>query len=179
MKLLSLTCHGCGAPLDVPVTLKSVECEYCASKFAVEVAQVPGERDVAAEPPAEPEIPVPPEVAELRQKLQNLDLEWVQWKARYVTISIDGRFSVPDAENCRMGQFASGVLLAGIIVIGFAAESVLVPLIGVPVLALLFVGFSKAHKDALVYRKSYDRYRAERLQLLVKIDEAEREATAV
>jgi LSD1 subclass zinc finger protein len=176
MKLLSLTCHGCGAPLDAPASASQVECEYCASKFTVDGSQVGSIKQVAAEPPTEPD---PPEVAELKQKLHTLDLEWVQRKARYVTISIDGRFTVPDVDYCRMGQLASAVLIAAVLIVAYVAGSISLSLIGVPIMMLGFFGFSKSLKKALAYRKNYDKYRTERLQLLVKLDEATRETAAV
>jgi hypothetical protein len=176
MKLLSLTCHSCGAPLDVAASASRAECEYCASNFTVEGSQVASVEQVAAEPPTEPD---PPEVAELKQKLHSLDLGWVQRKARYVTISIDGRFTVPEVEYCRMGQVASGVLIAAVLIIAFMAGSISFSLIGVPIMMLGFFGFSKSLKNALAYRTNYDQYRTERRQLLAKLDEASREAAAV
>lgn len=102
----------------------------------------------------------------------------VQQKARYVTISIDGRFSVPDAEYCRMGQVASCVLIVAVLIIALMACS-----IGISVVGVLgvwgFLGFSRSLKNARAYRRHYDKYRTERRQLLVILDEAAREEAAV
>ena len=48
MKLFSLNCNKCGAPLDVPGKVRFLTCQYCSAKLSVQRTSPP---EVACDTP--------------------------------------------------------------------------------------------------------------------------------
>jgi hypothetical protein len=112
MKLLSLSCGHCGAPLEVPENTKFVTCTYCSSRLEVlrtggaaytEVLEALNERTE--------KIADDVETLKLESRLDRLDRQWMLERERYM---------VQDKHGHRRFPSKTGSVIIGVFVIGFA-----------------------------------------------------------
>ena len=86
MKVISVSCNHCGAPLEVPKKARFVTCKYCSSRLAIkatesatytEVLEAIGERTE--------KIAQDVETIKLQNRLERLDREWQTDRRRFMT----------------------------------------------------------------------------------------------
>jgi len=170
MKLISLTCSHCGAPLEVPEEAKFVTCTYCSSRLEVHrsggavYTQVLESLERRTEKIAEDV-----ETLKLQNRLERLDRDWMLERDQYLVRGKDGGRHLPSK---------TGVLIMLVFVVGFgifwtvsAAEIGLVPAI----CGIFVIGFAVVTLATLFFKRDqYERrrrtYEAERRRLLRAID---------
>lgn len=175
MKILSLSCQHCGAPLDVPESARYITCKFCDARL-----EVKHEGDVAfTEQLGEIERKTDQLIDEVsRLKLQNelarIDREWDQERESYMITKKDGRLSEPNQATAMLGMVV-GVGF-GIFWIAAVSATPAAPLfvpIGVVIIGVVLFtgihGFQKADQYEAA-KKRYDRSRSDVLDRLVDVE---------
>jgi DNA-directed RNA polymerase subunit RPC12/RpoP len=170
MKLVSLSCDHCGAPLEVPEKTKFVTCTYCSSRLVVrqtggaaytEVLEALDERTE--------KIADDVEILKLQSQLDRLDHQWMLERERYM---------VHDKHGHRRFPSKVGSVLIGVLVIGFAVFWMAIAARhgGLPVLfGFLFIAVAifalvTNMRKADQYERRRRQYERRRDQLLRDID---------
>ena len=161
MRIVSLKCDHCGAPLDVPANREQFNCDYCGSGLHIAHRnREPAETENATgEPATEHEL-------RLQVALRQLDAEWEAYRAQYLPRDDSGEYVIPDADACRTGVWVT-VVLAGCVAIAGALAGELAILglavvVGVAVAAVLL----RRAKIGTVYLRSVRNYRQSRLAIV-------------
>ena len=170
-QLLSVTCNHCGAPLSVPDEARFVTCTYCGTRLEVlrsggaAYTQVLNNIDQRTER-------IEQDVAELkvRERLDQLDREWMIQREGFMVHDQNGNASLPSAAGAIAGSVIAGVF--GIFWICFTAATPapgFVSLFGVVFIVVAIGGgisaFNKVGKYGVAERK-YQQHRRELLDEL-------------
>ncbi len=109
MKLLALNCEHCGAPLEVPLLVRHVTCDYCASQLEVRRSGTNSFTEVveAMEARAEP-LARDVELLKRHKELLDLDRQWMRERKRY-GFGSDNEMQVPSESGAIL---SGGVLTA-------------------------------------------------------------------
>ena len=173
MKLESITCNHCGAPLQVPEGTNYVTCTHCNRQLAV-VREGGARFTKVIEDLHE-------QVSKLTQQndVEALDREWEQRKIHYVVTDKHGNTHVPTKTGSVVGGlfvvafglvwtvFAGGLsLFATAGTGGVGAITLCFPLFG-----LCFIGFGayqaySAYHKAGEYEQAYEEYQRRRRELI-------------
>ena len=170
MKLISLTCSHCGAPLEVPEEARFVTCTYCSSRLGVhrsggavytEVLDVLERRTE--------KLAEDVETLKLQNQLERLDREWMMEREQYLVRGKHGGRHLPSK---------TGVMIMLVFVVGFgifwmasAARIGFVPAIfGVFFIGFAVVTFVTMFSKADQYERRRRTYEAERRRLLRAVD---------
>ena len=122
MKVLSLTCTKCGAPLEVPRRTRYFTCSFCNSRLEIrshgnavytELLESVHERTE--------QIADDIEILRLEAELNRLDNQWINQKDRYLIRGQHGTLRVPS----HLGAVVSAVvaLVGGTLWMSFASAS--------------------------------------------------------
>lgn len=160
MKLLSLSCNHCGAPLEVPPKTRFVTCGFCEARLQVVHTGSSYYTEVHEA------------VAEIREDVKALKRDAVidrldrDWERRSIELSHrdkHGRISRPSVAGSAIGAAALGIMAVFLLASGVFAELVLVPVVLILV-AIVFgiAGIGKAQK----YEREYQSYRQQRRRLM-------------
>lgn len=159
MKILSLNCNECGAPLDVPQKAKYVTCGFCDSRLAIQHSGNTYSTEVI-EQLVQTTSAIQSDVEELKRRaaISDLDLDWERRKRSYVIKDKNGRESLPSMP----GIFAQGIVSTGISVFVF----VLFPPVGLFFMLLLGWNFARTFTKHSKYQAAQQRYRSQRRRLM-------------
>ncbi|MCO8122081.1 hypothetical protein NHH03_10055 [Stieleria sp. TO1_6] len=178
MKVISLTCNHCGAPLEVPAKARFVTCGFCEARLAIEHTGNSYTTSVLEEL-QETTAKLAQDVAQIKQssEIDRLDSQWLQTRSQHMVTNKNGHQSLPTKGGAIIGGvvitlfglfwtvMALGITSAGA---GMGAPGVirLFPLFG-----LLFVGFGifmsfRMHHKADAYQKDLQQYRRKRQDLV-------------
>jgi len=169
MKLLTLSCNECGAPLEVPEGTKYVTCGYCSARLAVQRTTSAVYTEVIEKIGQQTEkLAQDLEILKLQNELAQLDRQWMEEREDYMVRGKHGK-RLP---NAGVSIFAAAMMaVGGLIFMGTAASS------GAPGAALLgflligvalFLGIASVTK-ANAYAEAHDRYEQRRLDLIARI----------
>lgn len=190
MKLLTLTCQQCGAPLEVPAKIKQLTCQFCGTRLQVQRTGSAAYTEVLDEV-AESVARVAETTEQLRieQEISRLDREWQLGRERFMVRGKDGQLSVPGKTGVMFGGaiavvfgifwmlFAGGIATligSGIHAAGGGPLSLLPGLF--PCFGLLFIGVAifgtiSAFRKADDFARHQQQYHAERSRLLAELGE--------
>lgn len=117
MRLLALNCEHCGAPLEVPLLVRHVTCEYCSSQLEVRRDGANSFTEVveAMEARAEP-LGHDVELLKRHKELLDLDRQWMRERKRY-GFGSHGEIRVPSETSMILG---GGIILTLGILLCFA-----------------------------------------------------------
>lgn len=173
MKIISLNCCQCSAPLNASEDVRHVMCQHCGSRLVVlhEGAAAYTER---CEPkPMEAAIEQLLEESEQQRTLAELDREWQQERRRYLLTSSDGRTYLPTvrkAHNNAILTIVLGLIFAAavwLVVEGLAGFLFATMLAGLFVVAGCAMSHFQSEKGA-AYQEAERCYRRRRLDLIEK-----------
>ena len=180
MKLLSLTCNHCGAPLEVPAKTRFLTCSYCSARLEVqrsggavftEVLEALDERTR--------KIAEDVEAIKIQNRLEQMDRQWTADRERYMSTDKHGRRSVPTTAGSIAAAVAACV--GGTIWMITAASmpgSGPFPLFGLIVIAVgIFIGIHGVRK-AEAFQRARRRHQMRRREVLRQLDELKREESA-
>ncbi len=171
-QLLGVTCNHCGAPLSVPGEMRFVSCTYCGTRLEVHrsggaaYTQVLGSIDQRTER-------IEHDVAELkiRERVDQLDREWMIEREKFMARDKNGNMSVPNARRALGGSIVMAIF--GVFWTCFAASirggPPFVPLFGVLFIIVAIGGGLAAVGKAAEYgdaERDYQRRRREMLDEL-------------
>lgn len=171
MKLLTLSCNECGAPLEVPESAKYVTCGYCGARLTVQrTASAVYTEVLEAIDQRTERLAQDLETLKLQNELAQLDRDWDRDREKYMVRGKNGSRTVPATASSVIGVvfvIAFGIFCIGVSVAG--GVSVLVPLFGV-----LFIGFCIATlsmniRKADAYANARSRYERRRRELVERI----------
>ena len=188
MKLLTLACQHCGAPLEVPAKVKHLTCQFCGTRLQVQKAGSAAYTETLGEV-AENVAKVAATTEQLRieQEIARLDREWQLGRERFMVRGKDGQLSVPGK---------TGVLVVGALVVvfgifwtimasgiaagvGFGVHSAgggplglvagIFPCFGVFFVIAGIVAVVTAYRKAVDFEQHQQQYHAERSRLLAEV----------
>ncbi|QDV41924.1 hypothetical protein Enr13x_17670 [Stieleria neptunia] len=109
MKVISLNCNHCGAPLDVPAKARFATCGFCQAKLAIEHVGNSYSTTVLDEL-KETTDRIARDVAEIKSssEIKELDSRWQQERLSHMVTGKHGRQSLPT----KTGAVAGGVMVA-------------------------------------------------------------------
>ena len=110
MRLVSLNCNQCGAPLEVPEKVQFASCAYCSARLSIQrsggavYSQTLDEVEKRTE-----QIADDLETIKLQNELASLDRQWMLDRDNYRVKGRDGEYSVPS----QAGSIVGMILAAG------------------------------------------------------------------
>jgi len=131
VKLLSLNCNHCGAPLEAPKSAKYLTCQYCNARLQVQHTGSAVYTEVI-ESIDERTRQIAEDVRAIRasEELEQLDREWAMQRANYMVSGKDGEMSVPGK---------GGAIMAGVVaVVGGGIWTAFAAFMGAPIFFPLF-----------------------------------------
>jgi hypothetical protein len=173
MRLVSLNCNQCGAPLEVPETIQFVTCVYCSARLSIQRSGsvIYSEALDKIEKRTE-RISEDLETIKLQNELESLDRQWMLDRDRYQVKGQDGHFSVPG----RAGIIVGMVLAAGfgvfwtVTAVSMGAPGHF-PLFGIVFVIMAIVGGIAGLNKAESYQRNRKSYEGQRKLLLQKLRE--------
>jgi uncharacterized Zn finger protein (UPF0148 family) len=115
MKVLSVSCNNCGAPLEVPRKTRFLTCKFCESRLEIQKSDSAYFTNVIE---AVHEMKDDVETIKMQNSLERLDREWGMERQRWTTTDKHGRSSVPSFAAAIMFMVAGSV--AGIVILSTA-----------------------------------------------------------
>ena len=100
MRLLTVECQQCGAPVEVPVRMREANCAFCGGHVVLQTTESDAAQRVAENT----------EALRRQAELERIDREWQLNKERFYVRGQDGEMSVPSK---------AASLIGGIVVVGF------------------------------------------------------------
>lgn len=170
MKVISLNCNHCGAPLDVSAKARFVTCGFCEARLVVEQTDNSYSTAVLDEI-KETTKQIARDVAELKESeaLRDLDDQWQSKRNQFMVTNKDGQQSLATKSGAILGSvFAAGF---GVVWMIFAAS------IGAPAFFLVFgvffigvalVGGVSVYSKAEAYSRAQSEYRRRRRKILTR-----------
>ena len=110
MKVLSLNCNHCGAPIDAPVKAKFVTCSFCDARLAVQRTGSSYSTEILEELQATTQS-LARDVAKIktRSEVEDLDRSWTLERSNYLVQGKHGHVSKPS----KTGAIIMGVFMGG------------------------------------------------------------------
>jgi hypothetical protein len=176
MKLLTLSCNECGAPLEVPADAKFVTCGYCSARLAVQRTSNAVYTEVLEKIGEQTEkLAQEVEVLKLQNELARLDREWSDERERHMISDKHGRHEPSTASVIAPVLVGAVGLVMTLGMLGSGAP-------GMAIFGLLFFAFgiviavANAGK-ASAYTKAREQYEWRRSQLLARLGQHESSTT--
>ncbi len=171
MRVISVTCDNCGAPLEIPKRTRYVTCSYCSSRLQVHhTGNAVYTEVLEAIEQATTAIAEDVETLKLQSELDRLDREWMMEKESYTVRGKDGEYNVPSAAGGIIGGAVAVVF--GIFWIGMASSMGapgFFPLFGLVVIGFAIFGAVTSVRKADMYATNKRRYEQQRRSLAEKI----------
>ena len=167
MKLLSISCNQCGAPLEVPTDVKFVTCQFCESQLQVHRTENSAYTEVL-EALEQKTNEIASDVAHLKlqSELQNLDRDWERKRKSFMVKGENGHLSIPSKTSSIVGAVVGvGFGIFWIAMVSSMGGG------GFALFGVLFIGVSifasgHAFSKADAFEKAKRRYRRKRLDLI-------------
>lgn len=178
MKVLSLNCNHCGAPLEVSAKARFLTCGFCDARLAVE--QTGNSYSTAViEELQETTQRLSRDVEELKASsaIEQLDAAWDRKRKQHLVSDKNGRQSLPTKGSSVVGGIV--VVVFGLfwmsVTLGMASRGpgsfALFPLFGLVFIGAGIFGAINAFGKAEAYQRDLRKYQAERRRL---VSEAQR-----
>jgi hypothetical protein len=140
MKVLSLTCNHCGAPLEVPESTRFLTCRFCNSRLEIhqdgaaaytEVLEALDQRTARMEDQLN--------VLQIQNEVERLDREWESERESYLVSGRNGTRRLPTKTGSLVGTLIVGGVGAFWMAIASQVNGFFA-LIGVFVIAIAIIG---------------------------------------
>ncbi|WP_153556340.1 hypothetical protein [Roseimaritima sediminicola] len=174
MKLISVRCNHCGAPLEVPPTARFVTCGFCDAQLVVHHSGSAHSTELLEEIKATTDGLVE-QVEQLkhREEVEQLDRQWEITQRELQVHGKDGRVSVPSKGGAIFGTVIATVfgfvwmLFAGSIVargmrMGLPSAAALFPLFGLVFIVIGIAGGLLHYSKAQRYEQAKAQYQRRR-----------------
>ncbi|MEP3477901.1 MAG: hypothetical protein ABJZ55_01520 [Fuerstiella sp.] len=159
MKILSLNCNHCGAPLDVPAKAKFVTCGFCDSRLAIQHSGSTYSTEVMQQL-VQKTAAIQDDVLELKRRaaVSDLDLNWERDKTKFIVKGKNGSESLPSIFGIVFGG-VFGTIFVGIALVVFAP-------FGIFALLIVAANFFSHCSKYSGYQGALSRYQSERRWLM-------------
>lgn len=176
MKLITVDCNACGAPLEVGRKTRFVTCRYCSKRLAIQHSDSSVYTEVLEEiKESTDKISQDIGVIKLQNELEKLDREWLLERDGLMVTNRRGNRQLPSSPASTI----VGSLVAILFVFFFirTASSMrapaIFPLFGVLVIIVALVNASKAMFSTNGYQEAEKRYQRQRNELLQRLQKEE------
>ncbi|MBI1902440.1 MAG: hypothetical protein HYS13_15165 [Planctomycetia bacterium] len=170
MRLESVCCNHCGAPLEVPADARFVTCRHCGSSLAIRRSESAVTTEVLQQM-SEQMQEMSAEISRLRcqNELSELDRQWDRDKERYMIRQKDGSLREP---SLAVATFIGvvGVLGGGAFAIIGLANFSPIALFGLLFIGVGIVAALVQSAKARDYRHARERYAQRRAAILQRLD---------
>jgi hypothetical protein len=168
MKIISLNCNHCGAPLDVSVKAKYVTCGFCESKLAIQHSGNVWSTEVLEELQKTTQTLVS-DVAALKRnsEIEQLDRDWERKKENYLVRGKNGSTSLPNAAAAVFGSFVA--MIFGVfwtIATASSGAPAFFSMFGVLFIGVAFFGMVTGVSKANAYKQAHSHYQRRRRELM-------------
>lgn len=173
MRLVSLNCNQCGAPLEVPEKVQFVTCGYCSARLSIQRSggAVYSQALDVVEKRTE-QIADDLETIKLQSELASLDRQWMLDRDKYKVTGSDGEYSVPSQAGSIVGVIVvAGFGLFWTVTAVSMAAPIFFPLFGIVFVILAIIGGISSLNKAAAYQDSHRIYEARRRSLLQQMRE--------
>ena len=162
MKVITLSCNQCGAPLEVSHRAKFVTCNFCTARLEIK-------RDAGSTWTEELEE-LRGEVKKLktREAIRKYDKRWLEDRKRYMNRNKNGEYSVP----CKREATAVFLLIFVPVSIALILKSDDAHFLGYIVITLGFLYTFFQYSKAESFQRAKDSYWKGRRRLLEKMRES-------
>lgn len=159
MKILSLNCNHCGAPLDVPAKAKFVTCGFCDSRLAIQHSGNTYSTEVMEQLVQKTDA-IQDDVRELKRRaaLSELDLRWEQNKRQFIVKGKNGSESLPSAVGMGVQGIFGGIFVCIALVVS--------PPFGIFALLIVAGGLISQSSKYSGYQAALKRYQSDRRRLM-------------
>ena len=174
MKVVTVDCNSCGAPLEVRANTRFVTCRYCSKRLAIQHSESSVYTEVLDDiKDSTDKISQDMEVIKLQNQLEQLDREWMLQRESFMITSKSGAKHLPKAGSPMNGGIFVAVF--GVIWIGSAASkgSGAFPLLGIVVIAFALFSTVSSLGKVKGYQKAHTRYQTHRRQLQLRLRQEE------
>lgn len=191
MKLLSLTCQHCAAPLEVPAKITQVTCQFCGTRLKVQrtgsAAYTESLEEVAQQVAR---VADNTDQLKLEQEIARLDRDWMLSREQYMVRGKNGQLNVPTRASAAVAgviivvfgvfwtMMATGIAGA----VGFSLHLVgggafgliagFVPCFGILFITLGIVTAVTGYREAGAFEHGQAEYQARRNALLAELNRA-------
>jgi DNA-directed RNA polymerase subunit RPC12/RpoP len=172
MKLLTLSCNECGAPLEVPAEAKYVTCGYCSARLAVQRTSNAVYTEVLEKIGEQTEkLAQDVEILKLQNELERLDREWSDQREQYMVRDKHGNKNTPSAAASLIGALvAAGAGVFWMVLTASSGAPGFFPLFGfVFIVVAIIIGATGAAK-ASAYKESLEKYERRRMELIARLN---------
>ncbi len=173
MRLVSLNCNQCGAPLEVPEKVQFVTCDYCSARLSIHRQG----NAVYSEALDEIErrtgqIAEDLETIKIQNELESLDRQWMLDRDRFKVKGQDGHYSVPSQAGSMVGMIlAAGFGVFWTVTAASMGAPGFFPLFGIMFVIVAIAGGIASLKKADAYQRNRKSYEVERKMLMHRIRE--------
>lgn len=193
MKLLTLSCQQCGAPLEVRAKARQFRCLYCGSAvhlYWADSAAQPKDPDDAGS--RNFERIKSPELMRIETEIAQLDEAWIRTRTQFMLPGHDGQLIVPDKNKILTASTTGAV--AGIAAIGAGVASLmeeqsfylrdtpmsrlLMLLLGAGMMVVMVIWARIAYRRAVDFEVHQSQYQSERQRLLADLENASHAVSA-
>ena len=173
MKIISLNCNHCGAPLDAPIKAKFITCSFCDSRLAIQKTGTSYSTELLEELQETTEsLAKDVAIMKRRSDIEQLDRMWESEKAHFMVEKKDGGKALPT----KSGGMVSIIFGCGfgifwcVFAFGIASQvggfAMIMPLFGLFVIGMaIFGGVSMMHK-AEQYQREHSKYQSKRREMM-------------
>lgn len=151
MKILTVRCNECGAPLDVSESARYLTCTHCGTQLAVQRTEssIFTEKLDAITEKTE-EIAGNLGVIRIQNEIAQLDREWEMERQSYLVRGKDGHMHEPGTASSLVGGVlgAAGFLVFSLIAGGAGAPGGFVAIAVVLAVVMLISGISSANRGS-------------------------------
>jgi uncharacterized Zn finger protein (UPF0148 family) len=104
MKLLSLTCQHCGAPLEVPAKITQLTCQFCGTRLKVQRTGSAAYTETLEEVAQQvARVADNTDQLKLEQEIARLDREWMMRRDQFMVRRKNGQLDVPTRTSAAIG----------------------------------------------------------------------------
>lgn len=171
MKLLSVKCNDCGAPLEVAESTRFVTCNHCGSQLAVQrtASSVFTEKLEQLSQKTD-QIAGNLEVIRLQNELERIDREWAMERESLLVRGKEGQVHEPSGSSSLVGAFVAIMVGTGwMIFTSRMGAPAIFPLFGLVFIIAGVAGAFSGHSRANRFNAARSRHETARQELLKQL----------
>jgi preprotein translocase subunit SecF len=174
MKVVTVDCNSCGAPLEVGEKTRFVTCRYCSKRLSIQHSESSVYTEVLDDiKESTDKISQDMEVIKLQNQLEQLDREWMLQRESFMISSKNGGKHLPTGGSAIGGIFAAAFGVVWIVFASSMGAPAIFPLFGVFFIIFAVFGAVNTTNKATSYRNAHQRYQAHRRELQHRLSREE------
>lgn len=172
MKVVTVDCNSCGAPLQVGAKTRFITCRYCSKRLSIQYSESSVYTEVLDDiKELTDKISQDMEVIKLQNQVEQLDREWMLQRESFMVTSKNGGKHLPTTGRHMVGGIFPPPVF-GVIWIGFAASMGapgVFPLFGIVFIAFALFSTVSSLGKVKGYQNAHTRHQTYRRQLQLRL----------